>query len=104
MTIFFLAGFLGGAIRGVIGIVKYALSYKDVKIKWLYFGSLSAVSGLIGMTAAWIIQDMGVGFEGVKSLSPALALIVGYAGGDFLDNIFKVLMKKPILFGPVEKK
>ena len=99
MEIFFLAGFLGGAIRGIIGILKYALSYKDVKIKWAYFGSLTLISGLIGMIAAWIIRDMGASFEGIKGLSPAIALIVGYAGGDFLENIFKVLMKKPILFG-----
>lgn len=98
MAIFFLAGFVGGAIRGTIGIIKYAFSYKDVKIKWLYFGSLTFVSGLIGLIAAWIIQDLGVSFEEVRGLSPAIALIVGYAGGDFLDNIFKVLMKKPILF------
>ena len=98
MFTFFLAGFLGGAIRGVIGIIKYALSYKDVKIKWLYFGGLATVSGFIGLTAAWIAQDMGVVFEGTGAFSPALALIVGYAGGDFLENIFKVLMKKPILF------
>lgn len=25
--------------------------------------------------------------------------LAGFAGGDFLENIFKVLMKKPILFG-----
>jgi len=102
MAIFFLAGFAGGAIRGIVGILKYALSYKDVKIKWAYFGGLSLVSGLIGMTAAWIVKDMGASFEGVEGLSPAIALIVGYAGGDFLENIFKVLMKKPILFGEKE--
>ena len=98
MLLFFLAGFIGGAIRAVIGILKYALSYKDVKMNWLYFGGMAAVSGLIGMVSAWIIRDMGIAFEGVRGLSPALALIVGYAGGDFLENIFKVLMKKPILF------
>ena len=99
MTTFFLAGFLGGAIRGIVGIIKYAFSYKDVKIKWLYFGGMTAISGLIGLTAAWIILELGMAFEGVKGLSPAIALIAGYAGGDFLENIFKVLMKKPILFG-----
>jgi hypothetical protein len=99
MFIFFLAGFIGGTIRGIVGIIKYTLSYKDVKMQWGYFSGTALVSGLIGMTAAWIIQDMGVAFEGVKGLSPAVALIVGYAGGDFLENIFKVFMKKPILFG-----
>jgi hypothetical protein len=50
------------------------------------------------MAAAGVIRDMGVTFEGIVGLSPAIALVVGYAGGDFLENIFKVLMKKPILF------
>jgi hypothetical protein len=99
MEIFFLAGFAGGAIRGIVGILKYALSYKDIKINWGYFGGLTLISGLIGMAAAGVIRDMGVTFEGIVGLSPAIALVVGYAGGDFLENIFKVLMKKPILFG-----
>lgn len=98
MEIFFLAGFLGGAIRGIVGILKYTLSYKEVKIKWAYFGSLTLISGLIGLTVALIMRDLGLVFEGVKGLSPAIALIVGYAGGDFFENIFKVLMRKPILF------
>jgi len=48
MVTFFIAGFIGGAIRGIVGIIKYILSYKDVKIRWLYFGGITAVSGLIG--------------------------------------------------------
>lgn len=99
MEIFFLAGFLGGLIRGAVGIIKYTLSYKDVKMQWGYFGSAALLSGLIGLAAAWIIQDVGASFEGIEKLSPAIALIVGYAGGDFLENIFKTLMQKPILFG-----
>ena len=102
MATFFIAGFLGGAIRGIVGILKYAFSYKDVKIKWLYFGGMTAVSGLIGLSCAWIILELGLAFEGITGLSPAIALISGYAGGDFLENIFKVLMKKPILFSREE--
>ena len=98
MAAFFIAGFLGGAIRGIVGIIKYAFSYKDVKIKWLYFGGMTTVSGLIGLAASWTILELGLAFEGIKGLSPAIALIAGYAGGDFLENIFKVLIKKPILF------
>ena len=32
MATFFIAGFIGGAIRGIVGIIKYAFSYKEVKI------------------------------------------------------------------------
>jgi len=98
MTIFFIAGFFGGIIRGVVGILKYIYSYKDVQMKWGYFTGTAVVSGLIGLAAAWIIQELGVAFVGIEKMSPAIALIVGYAGGDFLENIFKILMKKPILF------
>lgn len=99
MLIFFFAGFLGGAIRGLLGIVKHTLSYKDVKMRWGYFGSLAFISGFIGLISSWIIRELGIAFLEVKVLSPAIALIVGYAGGDFLENIFKIIIKKPILFG-----
>ena len=98
MPIFFIAGFLGGVIRGVVGILKYIYSYKDVQIKWGYFTGTAVVSGLIGLAAAWIVQEMGATFAGIETMSPAIALVVGYAGGDFLENLFKTLMKKPILF------
>ena len=101
MGIFFIAGFVGGLIRGVIGILKYIYSYKDVPIKWGYFIGTATVSGLIGLTAAWIVQELGMAFIGIEAVSPAIALIVGYAGGDFLENIFKTISKQPILF---EKK
>ncbi len=102
MPMFFVAGFVGGVIRGAVGILKYTLSYKDVQMRWGYFTGTAVVSGLIGLTAAWIVQEMGVAFVGIEKMSPAIALIVGYAGGDFLENIFKVITKQPILFD--EKK
>ncbi len=98
MQMFFIAGFLGGVIRGIVGIIKYTFSYKDVKMQWSYFGGSALISGLIGLTAAWIVKELGVAFIGVETLSPAIALIVGYAGGDFLENVFKTLTKQPILF------
>ena len=103
MGIFFFAGFLGGAIRGLLGIIKHTLSYKDVKMRWWYFGSLTFISGFIGLISAWIMQELGVVFLEVKVLSPSIALIIGYAGGDFLENIFKIIMKKPILFDQEKK-
>lgn len=95
---FFLAGFLGGAIRGIMGVVKYTLSYKDVEMRPWYFASTVAVSGCVGFLVAWIVQDLGIAFLGVETISPAIALIVGYAGGDFLENIFKILTKDTVLF------
>jgi len=99
MYIFFIAGFIGGIIRGVVGILKYIYSYKDVQMKWGYFTGTAVVSGLIGLVSAWVIHELGVAFVGVETMSPAIALIVGYAGGDFLENIFKIVTKQPVLFG-----
>lgn len=98
MQIFFLFGFLGGVIRGVVGIIKYTLSYKDVKLQWSYFGGVAVVSGLIGLASAWVVQELGISFMGVEKLSPAIALIIGYTGGDLLENLFKIITKEPILF------
>lgn len=101
MFIFFLAGVIGGVIRGVLGIIKHTLSYKEVPIRWWYFGTVITISGFVGLLSAWVMKELGVALFEVEILSPAIALIVGYAGGDFLENIFKVLMKKPSLFGSV---
>ncbi|HPO68657.1 MAG TPA: hypothetical protein PLE40_02860 [Candidatus Pacearchaeota archaeon] len=98
MLTFFLAGFVGGVIRGAVGILKYLLSYKDVSLKWWYFTLLSFISGLIGFICAWVIKELNISIFGIQTFSPALALIVGYAGGDFLENIFKIIIKKPIIF------
>ena len=95
---FILAGFLGGVIRGVVGLVKYTLSYKDVPFRPWYFGGMTLISGAIGATAAWVTKDLGIAFLGMETLSPAMAVIIGYAGGDFFENIIKILTKDPILF------
>jgi len=96
--IFVLAGFLGGVIRGVMGLTKYVLSYKDVPFRPAYFIGMMLLSGGIGATAAWVTQDLGISFLGLGTVSPALAVVVGYAGGDFFENIFKIFTKDPILF------
>jgi len=98
MLSFLIAGFVGGILRGVMGIVKYSLSYKDVNLRPWYFGGTVLVAGIIGGTAAWITHDLGIGFLGIEKLSPAIALIIGYAGADFLENIGKIITKKATLF------
>ncbi len=95
---FFFFGFLGGVIRGIVGLVKYIQSYKDVEIRPKYFTGTVLISGLIGLTAAWITHDMGISFLGLEKLPLSLALIIGYAGGDFLENIFKIIIKDDTIF------
>ncbi|MBM3250622.1 MAG: hypothetical protein FJZ07_00035 [Candidatus Nealsonbacteria bacterium] len=94
---FFFAGFLGGVVRGIVGLIKHVQSYKEVPIKPWYFSGMVVLSGLIGLLSAWIVQELGITFLGVETLSPAIAVIVGYAGGDFIENIFKIIIKQPNL-------
>lgn len=93
--LFFIAGFFGGIIRGLVGVIKYTRAYKDVTMRYWYFATTIFISGLIGLISAWIIKDLGITFLEIETFSPAIALIVGYAGGDFIENIFKILIKKP---------
>lgn len=88
-----IAGFGGGAIRGLVGFIKHQYSYKNVGFKVPYFLGMSFVSGMVGLIVAVSIKETGIVFMG-GTLSPALAFVVGYAGGDFLENIYKILAKK----------
>lgn len=101
---FFFFGFLGGGIRGVVGLVKYIQSYKDVEIRPAYFAGTVFTSGLIGLAAAWITHDLGISFLGLEELPLSLALIIGYAGGDFIENIFKIIIKDDTVFQIGKKK
>jgi hypothetical protein len=52
------------------------------------------LSGIVGLLVAVGIKYSLISFEGVAYISPAIAFIIGYAGGDFLDGIYKILLKK----------
>ncbi len=98
-----MAGFGGGAVRGLVGFIKHQFSYKNVEFKLSYFLSMMILSGIIGLLAAISIKELGFTFLG--SFSPALSFIIGYAGGDFIENIYKIIIKKPDLFSfPQEEK
>jgi hypothetical protein len=90
-----IAGFSGGAVRGLVGFIKHQFSYKNVGFKLPYFLGMSFISGIIGLLAALAIKEVGLTWGGV--FSPALSFIVGYAGGDFLENIYKIIIKKSSL-------
>lgn len=42
------------------------------------------LSGIVGLLTAIAIEQSFVSFEGISYVSPAIAFIIGYAGGDFL--------------------
>lgn len=98
MGIFFIAGLIGGVLRGFVGLIKYGTSYKDVEIRPWYFTGMVMLSGVLGIVTAWVVSDLGANFLGVDNFSPALGVIVGYAGGDLLENIFKIISGKTTLF------
>jgi fluoride ion exporter CrcB/FEX len=71
-----LMGLVGGAVRGVVGLLK-ALSLKR-KILWSYY--------LITLIVAMII---GIFTGIIFSFDYRLSLLAGYAGTDILEGIYK---------------
>lgn len=92
----FIVGFLGGFVRGLVGFIKYQFSYKNVPFRPKYFLAMTFASGLIGTVTAFAIKELGLTLFG--NFTPALAFVVGYAGGDFLENIYKIIIKKSNLY------
>ena len=92
----FIAAIGGGLIRGLVGYIKHQFSYKDVPFKPGYFLGTMAASGIVGLLSVWAIQGVGFTFE--NGFTSALAFIIGYAGGDFIENIYKIIIKKKELY------
>jgi len=89
-----IAGFGGGAVRGLVGFIKHQYSYKNVGFKLPYFLSMSFISGAVGVLAAVGSKELGLAFLG--EFTPALAFFIGYSGGDFIENIFKIIKKSNV--------
>lgn len=89
-----IAGFGGGFVRGLISYLKYQYSYKNVPFSLPYFFVMMFLSGIIGILVAAAIENSSLIIEGVEYISPGLAFIIGYAGGDFLDNVWKIIISK----------
>lgn len=92
------AAFGGGILRGLVGFIKYQFSYKEVKFRPYYFLAMIFLSGVVGTVATLAIKE--IGFNLLESFTPALAFIIGYAGGDFIENIYKIIIKKSSFYGP----
>lgn len=98
------AGFFGGVIRGLVGYIKYRSSYKNVPFQAGYFCLTVGVSGIVGLLAAWITQDLGIRFLGILEITVPIAIVIGYAGGDFIENLFKILTGRTSLYQITEIK
>ncbi len=93
-----LAGAGGGVVRGLMGLTKHQLAYKEVKFNPAYFFGTVGISGFIGLTVTWAIAGSGLTLPFTSALNTALAFIIGYAGGDFIENLYKLLLQKPEVF------
>lgn len=89
-----IAGFGGGVVRGLVGFIKHQFSYKNVGFNLSYFLGMSFISGIVGVLSAMAIKEAGINFLNVDYFSPSLAFVIGYAGGDFLENFYKIILKK----------
>ena len=80
----FLAGFLGGVIRGLVGVTKYMRATptrkRRVRKDWIVLSLLA--SGGLGLLVGVFISD-----------DVRFALLAGYAGTDFVEGLFKIKMK-----------
>jgi len=95
-TLILITGFGGGAIRGLVGFIKHQFSYKNVGFNLPYFLGMMSLSGMIGILCAVAVKELGFTLFG--SFTPALSFVVGYAGGDFIENIYKIIIKKSSLY------
>jgi len=83
LVFIFLAGFLGGVIRALVGIVKKVRSSsKKTKIRRDYIILNLLSGGGVGLLVGLFVNDL------------KLALLAGYAGTDFLESLFKIKMRK----------
>ena len=92
-----IAGFGGGAARGLVGFIKHQYSYKNVGFNLSYFAAMVFLSGIVGLLCATAVRGSGIDL-GITGFSPALSFIIGYAGGDFIENLYKIIIKKPDLY------
>ena len=88
-----MAGFGGGAVRGLVGFVKHQFAFKNGSFELGYFLAMMFVSGVVGLLTTAAISELGLTFFGL-GVTPAIAFIAGYAGGDFLENLYKILFRQ----------
>lgn len=97
MATILIFGALGGVARGLVGYLKHFQAYKEVKFRWQYFGMSVVISAAVGLAVVWALDSSGIKLIGNVGINPGLALIIGYAGGDAVENIYKIAFNKPLL-------
>lgn len=99
-----LAGAFGGLVRGIVGFLKHQLAYKNVVFKPRYIALTIFLSAFIGLTVTWALVESGLNIPALERTNPAIALIIGYAGGDLIENIYKILVGKGTLYPSIDER
>lgn len=97
-----IAGFGGGMVRGLVGFIKYQYSYKNIGFNLPYFFIMMFISGVVGLIVTAAIRDMAE-YVPTVPFSPGLAMVAGYAGGDFIENLYKIIFRKTSIYETVIK-
>ncbi len=80
----FLAGGVGGLVRGLVGITKAQTFNPDTfKFQWKYFAVTIIVSMIVGQMAGLI-----------ANADWRMSLLAGYSGSDFLESVYKLSFAK----------
>lgn len=80
----FLAGGMGGLVRGIVGVTKdRAFNPDTFKFQWKYFAVTIIVSVICGQLAGL-----------VANADWRMSLLAGYAGSDFLESMYKLSFSK----------
>ena len=98
MIALLIAGAGGGLVRGLVGFTKHQFAYKNVNFEPVYFLTMMLLSASIGLVVTWAVASSGLRLPAVEEINPAIAFIVGYAGGDVIENIYKIITRKDSLF------
>ena len=75
------AGFLGGLIRGLVGVLKAVRAGRKLTVK--YFATTLVLSALIGLIAGMFVEN-----------DVRFAVLAGYVGGDFIESLYKVRFRE----------
>ena len=76
----FLAGGMGGLVRGIVGVTKAQTFNPDTfKFQWKYFGFSMLVAAIVGVLAGLIADG-----------DWRVSLLAGYAGTDFLESLYRL--------------
>ena len=93
----FLAGGMGGLVRGIVGVTKAQTFNPDTfKFQWKYFAITIIVSMIVGQTCPPSLRS-GARRRVAGLIANAdwrMSLLAGYAGSDFLESMYRLSAAK----------